>query len=240
MERKPKIGLVTIAYNEERFIKPFLSHIPKWVDETLVLVSQVPWQGKSEMPDKTDLIADEMGATVIISDWTSEQDQRNAGQDYFYDFDWIIILDPDEYLDNKGWKKLKDFINDANFNAYTCDTQSTYWKSGYVIEPKEEYKQIILVQPSVRFIDKRVVNSSYATVPLNLHHFSWARTDNECLSKISHYAHAHELNKDWYHNIWKKWTPEMESLHPMSPEALKKAIPVKLPKELEDLGLWPC
>jgi hypothetical protein len=30
-----KIGLTSIMYNEERFIKPFLKHIPDWVDEEI-------------------------------------------------------------------------------------------------------------------------------------------------------------------------------------------------------------
>lgn len=234
-----KIGLVTIAYNEERFITPFLKNVPKWVDETLVLVSQIPWQGKTEMPDETDIIAEEMGATVIINDWKTEQDQRNAGQEYFHDFDWIITLDPDEYLDKKGWKALKEFIDVAKDNAYVCSSQFTYWKSGYVIDPGEEYTQIILTRPTVRYGDKRVVNSNWGYAPVVVHHFSWARTDSECLSKISHYAHAHELDHKWYEDVWLKWTPEMENLHPLSPEALKRAIPAKLPKELEALDLWP-
>ena len=236
-----RVGIVAVAYNEERLIGKHLSHIPNWVDEKLVLLSLTPWHGGYETPDKTDEIAREKGATVIVYAWPDEAEQRNAGQEYFADKDWIIVLDPDEFLDREGWENLERFIyGTPNQDAFVAHTQLTYWKSGYRIDPPEDYKQIILVKPSVRFVDKRVVDSSYGRVPLILHHLSWAKTDDEVRSKINHYSHANEFDRyEWYEKVWKKWTPEMENLHPLTPEALKKAIPAELPKELERLRLWP-
>lgn len=234
-----RYGLVTVAFNEERFIKPFLSHIPKWVDEKLVLVSIRPWHGRQEIPDETDLIAEQMGATVICYDWKSEEEQRQAGQDYFHDFDWVIVLDPDEYLTKADWKKLKEFL-DGNppLDAYVTGGQLTYWKRNLVIHPPEDYKQIIAVRPRVRFVDKRVVDCAWYFAPTLLHHMSWARTDDECYSKITHYAHAREFDTEkWFNEVWK--SDQTENLHPLTPDALKQAVPAKLPAELERLDLWP-
>jgi glycosyltransferase involved in cell wall biosynthesis len=237
-----RFGLVTVAYNEERFIKPFLSHIPNWIEEKLVLVSNVPWQGQNEIPDDTDIIADVMGATVVINHWKTEEEQRQAGQDYFHDMDWIIVLDPDEFLTKADWRSLRAFLTSpeaAGAPAYVCRSQHTYWKHKRVIEPQEDYKQIIAVRPSIRFIDKRVVSSGYGFAPVDLHHFSWSRTDKELWSKITHYAHAKEFNTEkWYNEVWKD-DDRTTDLHPLTPESLKRAIPAKLPKELEELNLWP-
>lgn len=232
-----RFAVVTIAFNEERFIKPFLTHIPSWVEEKLVLVSTQPWQGRNEIPDDTDLIAEKMGATVICYDWKSEEEQRQAGQDFLHEYDWIIVLDPDEFLTKQDWTKLRRFLeNEPDLRAYVTGSQLTYWKNGYVIEPREDYKQIIAVKPNVRFVDKRVVDSPWGHAPTDLHHFSWARTNKECLSKITHYAHAHELDPKWYEEVW--LSDRLENLHPLSPEALKLAVPTKLPPELAKLGLW--
>lgn len=230
-----RIGSVCLAYNEARFISAHLNHLPTWIEERVVLVSTQPWQGSHEGSDLTADIARQQGAIVIEHYWESEEDQRNAGQDYLYDMDWIIVLDPDEFLTKDQWTKLREFLNHATVDAYVTGSQLTYWKSGYVIDPPEEYKQIIAVRPSVRFIDKRVVDTHWDYAPTVLHHFSWARTDAECLSKISHYAHAHELDPNWYKDVW--LSDRLHDLHPLSPSSLKQAIPVTLPKELE--GLWP-
>ena len=237
-----KVGLVTIAYNEQRFNKPFLQHIPSWIDETLVLISTKPWQGPHDPPDQTADIAEAAGVTVIKSDWPAEHEQRSAGQQYFSDFDWIVILDPDEFLTRAGWKALRQFMNEEEAlftDAYVAWQQNTYWKHGYRISPREDYKQIILVKPHVKFVDKRVVNTGYGAVPLRLHHMSWARTDAEVKSKIAHYAHAHELDPLWYDRVWKRWTPVMNNLHPLTPSALRQAVPAELPIDLVKFNLWP-
>lgn len=240
-----KVGLATIAYNEERMIKPFLSHIPNWIDETVVLLSEKPWNGEELEPDKTEEIAREQGATVIKYPWKTEEEQRNAGQEYFSDMDWVIVLDPDEFLDDDGWEILRYNCKDDSSPTYCTRAivqgQYTYWKDGYVANPPKDYQQLILVDPQSRFVDKRVIDNNYIIMGgLWIHHFSWAKTDEEAWRKISHYAHSEDFDiKDWYENVWKKWKPGMKDVHPVTPDTLHELIPAKLPKEIEELGLWP-
>jgi hypothetical protein len=237
-----KTAVVSIALNEARFIKPFLDHIPDWVTTKCVLVSEKPWFGDQNVyRDDTFEIAEEAGAMAIKRPWTSEEEQRNFGQDLFGDYDWIIVLDPDEFLDNENWAKLYELIESKPPNdAFVVDHQLTYWKDGWVADPPRDYQQLILARPGVRFIDKRVVNSSYGTAPVFIHHFSWARTDLEVHEKISHYAHANDFDtKKWFIEVWKKWKPGMEDVHPTSPDTLHKFIKAELPSELERLDLWP-
>lgn len=233
-------GLVTLAYNEERFIRPFLEHIPEWVDERIVLVSTKPWNGVLDASDNTADIARSAGATVIERHWVSEEEQRNTGQALLSDCDWVIVLDPDEYLDNTGWESLKSLLIHPTQDAYVVEGQYTYWKNGYVANPPKDYQQLILVKPHIQFVDKRVINSSYGIAPVWLHHFSWARTDEEVWKKISHYAHANDFDiEKWYNEVWLKWKPGVKDVHPVTPETLHELIPANLPKELEKLSLWP-
>lgn len=229
-----KVATVAIAYNEARFIRPHLKHIPDWIDENLVLVSTKPWNGEPEPNDGTADIARSLGATVIEYDWPTEQDQRNAGQEYLSDYDYIVVLDPDEFLDNDGWNCIKSVISEEQ--AFVVAHQRVFYKHSEVY-PHTDYQQIILVKPSVRFIDNRVVNTSYATLPVDLFHFSWARTDDEILRKITHYGHAGELLPGWYENVW--LLDRRHDLHPKSPHTLEALIDAKLPPELERLDLWP-
>jgi len=232
-----KIAAVAICYKEQRFIPKYIQAMQDRVDEIVVLNSLVPWQGEVETLDNTAAIAESLGATVISYDWATEQDQRNAGQEYLADYDWIIVMDPDEFMLEEDWFDFMHFLQDADQDAYVCSEQFTYWKKGFVIHPPEDYKQIIAVRPNVRFIDKRVVDTAWGYAPVPLHHFSWARTNEETLRKISHYAHAHELDPRWYEDVW--LSERTTDLHPLSPSALKEAIRVVLPPELEKLELWP-
>lgn len=237
-----KVGLATVAYHESRFITPFLKHIPAWVDEKLVLLSSKPWEGEPEPgEDPTEKLAMLAGAHVLVNDWSSEEEQRNAGQDWFFDMDWVIWLDPDEFLSNEGWDKLKAELEETTADALVVEGQYTYWKKGYVAHPHRDYQQLIATKPSVRFVDKRVVDSAWRIAyGVWIHHFSWARTDAECWRKISHYAHAKDFDiKRWYDNVWLKWRPGKQDVHPVTPSTLHDMVPAKLPRELEALNLWP-
>jgi glycosyltransferase involved in cell wall biosynthesis len=233
-----KLSCVTIAYKEERFMPKFIQSMQDRVDEIVVLNSIKPWNGDPDEVDNTGSIARSLGATVINYDWKTEQDQRNAGQQYCMDSDWIIVLDPDEYILDADWTSLVAFLETAELDAYVPFMQHTYWKTGFVIDPPEDYKQIIAVRPHVRFVDKRVVDSPWYYAPIELHHMSWARSDEECLKKISTYAHAKEFDTlKWFSEVWQ--SDQTENLHPLTPDSLKKAVRVQLPEELERLNLWP-
>lgn len=235
-----RLAISTIAYKEERFIVPFIQHYQNKVEEILLLNTSKPWNGDQDGIDNTPNIARSLGASVITHDWKSEEEQRNAGQEFLLDYDWIIIVDPDEYLSGDDFSNLTSYLEGTDADAVIVEGQYTYWKNGYVADPPRDYQQLIAVRPSVRFVDKRVVGSPYVVAPAWLHHFSWARTDDEVLSKISHYAHAHDFNiKDWYENVWKRWRPGMTDVHPVTPETLHNLIPANLPKDIERLDLWP-
>lgn len=235
-----RLACVTVAYCEQRLILPFIQHMQDRVEEIVVLNSTKPWSGVEAEHDNTAAIARSLGATVFEEYWPTEEEQRNTGQDYCMDYDWVIVLDPDEFITDEEWDKLVRFLETATLDAYVTGAQHTLWKRGFIIDPPEDYKQIIAVRPSVRFTDKRCVDTSWAPAPVELWHASWARSDAECWRKITSYAHAHEFDPvRWFGDVWLDWTPDMENLHPLSPPALKRALRVTLPPELEKLNIWP-
>lgn len=234
-----KLATLAVAYNEQRLIEKHLKHIPEWIDKKLVLVSAVPWHGDYELPDNTDKLASKY-ADVIVYPWENEAEQRNAGLDYLSDYDWVIILDPDEFLDNTGWENLREYLKYTDHEALVCDYQLTYWKDGYVADPPRDYQMLIAVKPSVRFAEKRVVDTGYGVAPVKVHHFSWARTDDEVWSKITHYEHSKDFDTlRWFNEVWMNWKLGVKDVHPTTPDTLHDFKKAKLPKELERLDLWP-
>lgn len=231
-----KYGSVACAYKEERFIVPHLKHLPNWIDEKIVLNSTSPWFGEDTGNDKTVELA-EPYARVVRAYWDTEESQRNTGQAIHEDKDWAIVLDPDEFLDNENWAKLKDFLETTDADAVIVENQRVFWKDKEV-SPCNDYQQLIAVRPHIKFVDKRIVGANYVEAPVELLHFSWARTDDEIWSKISHYAHANDFDiKKWYGEVW--LADKQTNLHPVTPEALGGLIEAKLPPEIERLGLFP-
>lgn len=230
-----KVGLATICFNEERLIKPFLSHLPDWIDRTLVLVSTKPWYGSEEAQDTTADIAREMGAEVVEAYWTTEEQQRNTGQALLNDCDWVITLDPDEFLDNENWEKLRLYLEESPVQAAVANNQRVFWRDKEVY-PGEDHTGIICARPQALFVDKRVIGTSYDRAPVDVLHFSWARTDEEVWRKISHYAHVVDFDVGkWYKDVW--LARKTENMHPITPESMGGLIDAKLPPEIAKLGL---
>lgn len=231
------LAIETIAYREERLILKFIQHYQDKVQEILVLNSSKPWKGEISGPDNTASIARSLGATVIEHDWADEANQRNAGLAYLYDYDWVIVLDPDEYVSDSDWLALVQTLEQAEAPAYVVQHQRVFYKDKEVF-PHDDYQQLIAVRPPKgQFFDKRCINCVYGVAPVDLFHMSWSRTDEEVLNKISHYSHADELIPDWYETVWK--TDRKQNLHPKDPEVLAALIDAELPPELEALGLFP-
>ncbi len=234
-----KVASVCCVYNEKAFIAKHLSHMPDWVSEQVVLLSEKPWYGEELPSDGSEQIALDMGATVIKYAWPDEVLQRNAGQDFLYDYDWVLNLEPDEFLSDEMWQKLYDFIwSEPEADAYVTG-QRIFWGKGMESDPPEDFKPIILTRPSVKFTEKRNVDCGWAIIPdLTLLHFAWARTDAEIWKKISHYSHAVDFDIDkWYNEIW--LAGATENVHPTTPSAIPRLIPAILPPEIEKLDLWP-
>lgn len=233
-----KVASVACVYNEAHYLPRHLKHIPEWIDEQVVLVSKTPWYGDELEDDGSEELAKKAGATVLKFPWANETDQRNAGQNYLAEYDWIIVLDPDEFLDNNNWDRLKRHLETTKSDAIVVEGQYTYWKDNWVADPPRDYQMIIAVKPHVRFVDKRVINCNYSVSPVWLHHMSWRRSDQEVWNKISHYAHAKDFDiKKWYEEVWLKWKPGVKNVHPTTPATIHNLVEAKLPPELKVLGI---
>lgn len=234
-----RVAAVATVYNEARFLPKYLGHMPDWVEEKVVLLSTKPWYGEELPDDGSAEVARKAGATVIPNHWTNEVDQRNAGQDYLSQYDWILNLEPDEFLDNANWEKLHKFIeSNPPLPAYAVK-QEIYWGRGFRSDPPEDFVPIILTRPSVKFIDKRVIDSQWAVMPdIFIHHFAWARSDEEIYKKVSHYSHAVDFDVDkWFKEVW--MARKTENVHPTTPEAIPRLVKANLPKEIAELRPWP-
>lgn len=234
-----RVGLIANAYNEARFLEPFLNHVPEWVEEKLVLITAKPWYGDDLEDDGSERLAKDLGATVIVYPWKDEVEQRNAAQQYFDDFDWVLTIEPDEFLDNKGWERLHEFLLTADKTKSYVVKQRVFWGKGFESDPPEEFMPVIVTPPSARFWEKRNIDTVWEPIPdLTLLHFAWARTDDEIWKKISHYSHAVDFDiDDWYKNVW--LARKTENVHPTTPSAIPRLIKAVLPKEIEELNIWP-
>jgi len=214
-----KIAVATIAYREAQYIGTCIRNWKGLVDKHLVLVSSKPWNGVRFPDDGTADIARELGAEVIIGDWDTEAQQRNDGIAILYDYDYVLIVDPDELYTKETQKNLFNMLShpidiswrsDKKIQAFCIENIITYWKTHeYILVPQDRHKPTIAIDPKQLYChEHRQFGGDYIpVVPGTCHHFSWVKTDEKIKEKIQSYSHANVVPSNWYKDVWLRWKP---------------------------------
>ena len=102
-----RIAVLTLVYNEEDTIGGVIKNWEGLVEKHLVLHSDKPWHGGELPPDETENIVKRFKHTEFIRiQWDSETQQRNWGLGRLYDFDYVLIVDADEFYERKDCEKM--------------------------------------------------------------------------------------------------------------------------------------
>jgi len=225
-----------LAFNEEETIEKVLK---QWDIDKLVLISKNPWHGEVMGRDKTREIAEKY-AEVVELDWKSETDQRNWGLARLYDYDYVLIVDADELYTQEDICAIISVLEDGaedplgnktRYLAYRAGEVKTYWKTtDYILDPKDTHKPVIAVDPKrVLFKEFRIPDiGEQRIIDVTMHHLSYCKSDSKILEKINTFEHFNQIRKDWYNEVWLKWTPEMEDIRPYGKEkskAIREPIP---------------
>lgn len=223
-----RIAVCTVAFEEERFITGCIKQFRGLVDAHIVLHSSISWAGV-ECQDRTKELAEEAGATVVSMAWDTEAEQRNFGQSILSEFDWILVVDADERYTQEDAKKLVDFLETAEADAYGMGRVITYWRDWeHCVEPEESPGLIVAVKPHVSFTYLRCIDSDWRHLPKDIvtHHGSYIRTDSEMHQKVTNFGHAHEIQPTWYEDKWIAWGDDndIRDLHPVYPEIFNRIV----------------
>lgn len=236
-----KIAICTIAYNEADFIRQCVTQWRPY--HHVVLLSTKPWNGVPQPYDDTGSLAKAAGAEVITRYWENEATQRNWGLAYLYAYDYVLIVDPDEFYTKADREKIVN--NLSGDHAYRLERMVTYWKThDFVFNPPDSHKPIIAVDPKrVRFFEHRSIGKATDAVPeffaplipVTCHHFSWVRSDRKVAEKIATYSHADIIPPLWYDEVWKVWNPESGLLVRPYGKEQSRAVYHPAPPELHDI-----
>lgn len=233
----PRVAACLIAYNDGRFLdrvmQPFFPNVYR-----LGLLGTKPWGN----PDALYSL-EVMGWNAEVSDyfsqtvekyWETEHEQRNEGLQILHGlgFDYVWFLDADEVYSRESVAGMLRFIDSNHGVDVYRIAQRLYWKdeSHRLVLNEVRFSAPAVVKSTFRFSDLRNYDTgkySAYEVPADIavcDHYSYVRSDKEMQRKISTFSHKREIRKDWFEEVWLKWTPEMENLHPVNPPSFRKAV----------------
>jgi len=232
-----RIAALTIAYNEEQLITGCIECLKPFVEEHIVLISDKPYFGEAEKPDKTKEIAESLGAGVVNGQWSLDHHQRNTGIAFLQDYDWIICTDADMWFTKKDAAGLILLLNASKKRKYVTAfiiNQIAYWRDIDHVLINDDFQPVIAVKPSVRFRHIGTVNCPICIVPKDVsvvHHINWCEP-KDVWKKITTYPHAPEIEnkKRWYKHSYLGWK---EGEDAVLPDKKLKVVKQSLPDELK-------
>jgi hypothetical protein len=231
-------AVLSIVYNDERLIGGMLDGVS---DLDKYVIISTPWHGEHKKFDRSHEIAKKMGATVIFKNFKSQKDARNYGLALLKKkgYDYVFVLDSDEYYLKSTISEIIKFVKETNADVYiSTNEDKLFWKNehwyfnhgGFDIVLRSDMHLVTLSAAS--HVNKEIVRFPDS---LLMYHFSYSRSDEEILKKFTHNHSSRKINPDWYRDVWKRWTPEMENVHPTRPAIFKKAKYLdKLPEEIKN------
>jgi len=236
---KPTFAAVYCVYDDTSWLTDSIESIYYTVDTIYFLIGEKPWHGESTDNRNTleciKIFPDPTGKIHLVhGTWTNETDQRNAGLDLLSKagFTYCFVIDADEIYDPLDLQRMKELIISHPEIACWHIALDTYWKSyRYRIEPREPFKPVVFLKVgAARFTQNRHVGcENHSLIPPEIgicHHMSYARSDAEVLKKITTFSHAHEVQTNWFENVWKEWDIKhsLTNLHPTHPPAYQQAV----------------
>lgn len=216
-----KLGAVVLCANEWRFMTAVVGQLAKVADQILIVRNRRSFAGTL-----VELLPAPVLASTFIGDWPSDHATRNAGLDMLSDCDYVLTVDSDEIFLDADLKRLRELCERNKYKAIGSRL-TTYWKTPeWRIDPPEHLVACVAVKKGTHFHDVRRVQDGDMVLGarLNCHHLSYVRTDEEMQAKLRNFAHADEVKPGWFENVWAKWKPELENLHPTHPAHYKKAV----------------
>jgi len=212
-------AIVLYSSNDSRFASQCIHSLMQLGIKTHVITYSHMWNGTPENTELINKSISEFKDNKLFQhyriDWEEGQSPwyweglgRYLGTQQVSDAsDYILYIDIDEIVDPV---KFDEWIKTGDYNNYDTVKLTTYWYwrepiyqatqlEDSVVMLKTQLAKQISFQPAGREIYFNCSNNSARNVGYQdpmIHHYSWVRTKEQMLNKVSNWGHAGD-RKDW-------------------------------------------
>jgi hypothetical protein len=154
--------------------------------------------------------------------------ERNMLGKYMGEGGWHVQIDADEYF--VDFKSFVDFLHELDIkkkhiNHVTMEWLTLYKKlpSGYLFI-KEDGSGTSIATTKPNYICCRITERPQKVLyPQRIIHDSWARTEQDLLTKLNNWGHKDDFNTEGYFHYWKAINEKnymfVHNFHPITPAA---------------------
>lgn len=155
----------------------------------------------------------------------------------------MFVVDGDEIWDPTSLTGVRQTMEDNPDNWLFRMRFCQMWKNlGYRLEPDRYMEVLWRLADDLYFVGnaRRLVykDNRHTKIRIDIpgpicYHLTAVCSDKFMKEKMTTRGYKDKVVKGWFENIWLKWHPEMENLHPTRPRVYRQAVPLdktKLPE----------
>jgi hypothetical protein len=151
----------------------------------------------------------------------SESQLRNIAILNAPEADYYLIVDSDEIWETAVLRQAWQNVQDTGWAGYRVYSHFYFKKWNFrAVEPGEGYRPFVFLRHGFQFLQQRQINwrcparyleylrkgrkpkTVYLPKDIRLHHGSSVGDDLRMQTKLANYSHAHEVDPDWFKDIW--------------------------------------
>ena len=212
--------VISYYSNDERFIRKCITNALAVSDQVIIPVSTHFYDGTPEDLDSVKKLVSEFPEVeFILFEWSPGKHPRYwnnmsriiGHSNLSEDIEWVLFLDADEILDIELFNEFK---STPDATMYDSQKLACYWYFREPIfradaiedSPVLVRKELVRIDPNNPYIEREQMHEAIQgvtkkrTVMQNntpmLHHFSWVRTKEQMLQKVSAWSHTSDRG-DW-------------------------------------------
>lgn len=210
------IAFTRLHYGKDYLASVIASAVP-FVDKFVVLYTPVPTFGRaasSPCPDNRDELHDiATSAAGDKLDWRDGLPVSAAvAMGLYPDADIALELDADEVIHPLLFKHISEQFQAGQLTQYCYRLPFWHhWRSfRYACDDGSWPARLYLPKlPKTEAV-------YYEGAPARVHHFGYARSDEDTRYKWETSAHGGEIRPEWWGEIWSKFPERLTDLHPVS------------------------
>ena len=210
--------IISYCTNDERFIRPCIDNALQVSDEIIIPVSSHWYDGTVEDMNAIEILAAEYPQVNITTfDWEPGKHPRywnNMARAIGIHLasktsDWLMFIDTDEIIDTTLFNKFKqefpfneyDSLKIGNYTYFREPIYRANTNEDSVVMVRKEYA---IINPDNLSVEREQLHEMlnvrkrrmvlFNDTPL-VHHFSWVRTKEQMVNKVSSWSHRDD--KDW-------------------------------------------
>jgi hypothetical protein len=217
-------AVVLYSSNDSRFFKKCIEQLIQCNIKTHVVTYSHMWQGTPENKDILDEAYSLFSSNPLYSIYNVEW---NPGESSWYweglgrylatqhvsdSSQYVLYIDADEIIDSERFKKWLDTKEIFNYDSIQL-AQYWYWREPIYQSTNLEFTTVLLKTQIAKnlpftqdgrahyFNSGNIKGKCSGNDPF-IHHYSWVRTKEEMLNKVSNWGHSSERNN------WKELVEE--------------------------------